>query len=44
MPNNADTHVIEEVSSPADQTAKTVFWIIMFTAAAFAGAVLILIR
>jgi hypothetical protein len=35
---------MEQANSPADQMAKTVFWIVMFSAVAFVAAVLILIR
>jgi hypothetical protein len=35
---------MEQANSSADQLAKTVFWMVMFSAAAFVIAVLILIR
>jgi len=35
---------MEHATPSADQLAKTVFWIVMFSAVAFATAVLILIR
>jgi hypothetical protein len=35
---------MDQADPPADQVAKTVFWIIMFSVAAFVAGVLILIR
>jgi len=35
---------MENATSPADQLAKTVFWIVMFSTVAFVAGVLILIR
>jgi hypothetical protein len=35
---------MEQANSPTDELARTFFWIVMATAAAFVGAVLILIR
>jgi hypothetical protein len=43
-PISLETQSMEHGSSSPEQTAKTVFWIIVFGAAAFVAGVLILIR
>ena len=35
---------MEQANSPADQMAKTVFWIVIFATVAFAAAAWILVR